>query len=79
MFGYAVKQVKIPNVRASGVTLRPHWNYVKTTACIIHSATGKGLPAEDEETISNIYDKGITFWTNASEVGNYEVDNSPTI
>ena len=79
MFGYAVKQVKVPNVRASGVTLRPHWNYVKTTACIIHSATGKGLPAEDEETISNIYDKGITFWTNASEVGNYELDNSPTI
>lgn len=79
MFGYAVKQVKIPNVRTSGVTLRPHWNYVKTTACIIHSVGGKGLPAEDEETISNIYDKGITFWTNASEVGNYSLDNSPTI
>lgn len=79
MFGYAVKQVKVPNVRASGVTLRPHWNYVKTTACIIHSASGKGLPAEDEETISNIYDNGITFWTNASEVGNYALDNSPTI
>ena len=79
MFGYAVKQVKVPNVRASGVTLRPHWNYVKTTACIIHSASGKGLPAEDEEAISNIYDNGITFWTNASEVGNYELDNSPTI
>lgn len=79
MFGYAVKQVKVPNVRASGVTLRPHWNYVKTTACIIHSATGKGLPTEDEEAISNIYDNGITFWTNASEVGNYELDNSPTI
>lgn len=79
MFGYAVKQVKVPNVRASDVTLRPHWNYVKTTACIIHSASGKGLPAEDEETISNIYDNGITFWTNASEVGNYALDNSPTI
>ena len=79
MYGYAVKQVKVPNVRASGVTLRPHWNYVKTTACIIHSASGKGLPAEDEEAISNIYDNGITFWTNASEVGNYELDNSPTI
>lgn len=79
MFGYAVKQVKVPNVRASGVTLRPHWNYIKTTACIIHSANGTGLPAEDEETISNIYDNGITFWTNASEVGNYSLDNSPTI
>ena len=79
MFGYAVKQVKVPNVRTSGVTLRPHWNYIKTTACIIHSATDKGLPAEDEEKISNIYDNGITFWTNPSEVGNYNLDNSPTI
>lgn len=79
MFGYAVKQVKVPNVRASGVTLRPHWNYVKTTACIIHPASGKGLPTEDEEAISNIYDNGITFWTNAHEVGNYNLDNSPNI
>lgn len=79
MFGYAVKQVKVPNVRTSGVTLRPHWNYVKTTACIIHPASGKGLPTEDEEAISNIYDNGITFWTNAHEVGNYNLNNSPNI
>lgn len=79
MFGYAVKQVKVPNVRASGVTLRPHWNYVKTTACIIHPVSGKGLPTEDEEAISNIYDNGITFWTNANEVGNYNLNNSPNI
>ncbi len=79
MFGYAVKQVKIPNVRASDVTLRPHWNYIKTTACIIHAVSGKGLPAEDEEAISSIYDNGITFWTHPTEVGNYSLDNSPTI
>lgn len=77
MFGYAVKQVKVPNVRQSGVTLRPHWNYVKTSACVIHPATGSGLPADDEDAIAGIYDNGITFWTSASEVGNYTLNNAP--
>ena len=78
MFGYACKQTKVPNVRTSGVTLRPHWNYVKTQDCVIHSATGKGLPADAEKNIASIYDKGITFWKYLSEVGNYSLDNSPS-
>ena len=77
MFGYAIKQVKVPNVRQSGVTLRPHWNYVKTQACIIHPASGKGLPSDDESKIAQIYNNGITFWTTISEVGNYSLNNSP--
>lgn len=79
MFGYAIKQTKVPNVRISGAKLRPHWNYIKTTACIIHAATDKGLPADDEDSIARIYDNGITFWTNANEIGNYSLDNSPVL
>lgn len=78
MYGYAVKQVKLPNIRNAGVTLRPHWNYIKTSSCIIHAASLSGLPADAESEIAKIYDKGITFWNSLAEIGNYTLDNSPT-
>ena len=77
MFGYAVKQLKVPNIKKAGAKLRPHWNYIKTLSCVIHSAAGKGLPAEDEEAIAKIYDKGITFWSTIGNIGDYSLDNSP--
>ena len=77
MFGYAIHQVKKPNIK-SGATLRPHWNYIKTTDCVIHAASDKGLPAHDEDLITKIFDKGITFWNNMSEVGDYSLNNSPS-
>lgn len=78
MFGYAIKEVKVPNIRNNGVTLRPHWNYIKTAGCIIHAASLSGLPADAESEIAKIYDKGITFWNSLAEIGNYTLDNSPT-
>ncbi len=68
-FGYATKITKIPNR-----TSRPHWNYVKTIGCTL---TGS-LPADTAKKICSIYDNGITFWKNGSEVGNYSLDNRPT-
>lgn len=67
MFGYAVHRVKKPNRNS-----RPHWNYVKTVGATI---TGS-VPADDMRKICEIYDKGITFWKNGSEVGQYNLDNS---
>ena len=67
-YGYAVDNVKVPNISA-----RPHWNYVKTHDCTI---TGS-VPADDMKKICNIFNSGITFWKNGSEVGNYSLDNSP--
>lgn len=52
-YGYATKQVKIPNVN-----VREHWTYVKTIGCTI---TGS-LPADDETEICKIFDNGITFF-----------------
>lgn len=52
-YGYATKQVKIPNVN-----VREHWTYVKTIGCTI---TGS-LPADDESKICSIFDSGITFF-----------------
>ena len=66
-YGYAVKRLKVPN-RVS----RPHWNYVKTLGCTI---TGS-VPADDAKKICDIYNSGITFWKNGSEIGNYSLDNT---
>lgn len=67
MFGYATRRCKIPNRNS-----RPHWNYVKTLGCTV---TGS-VPADDMRKICGIYDRGITFWKNGSEVGDYSLDNT---
>lgn len=72
MFGYAIHRVQTPNLSA-----RPHWTYIKTAnVCIL--AKTDGLPASDLAKICSIFDNGITYWRNASEVGNYALDNSPS-
>lgn len=67
-YGYATHRVKIPNRN-----VRPHWTYVKTIDINLES----NAPADDTNKIASIYDNGITFWANASEVGRYDLDNSP--
>ena len=67
MFGYAVNRCKKPNRNS-----RPHWNYVKTVGATV---TGS-VPADDMRKICDIYDSGITFWKNGSEVGQYNLDNT---
>lgn len=69
MFGYNTCTVKVPNTHS-----RPHWNYVKTIGCEIQGF----LPQEAANIIKAVYDKGVTFWKNGDEVGNYTLDNSPT-
>lgn len=66
MFGYKTNLVKIPNR-----VIRPHWNYVQT---INANVTGP-VPADDIAKIVGIYDRGITFWRNGNEVGDYTLDN----
>lgn len=87
MYGYATNRVKEPNifkyfVDNSGYYLRPHWNYIKTSGAIVHPRNWfgltSGLPAEAEKQISEILDKGITFWNDESRIGNYSLDNSAT-
>ena len=69
MFGYSTCTVKVPNTHS-----RPHWNYVKTIGCEIQGF----LPQEAANIIKAVYDRGVTFWKNGDEVGNYTLDNSPT-
>lgn len=67
-YGYATHRVKVPNRN-----VRPHWTYVKTIDINLES----NAPSDDTNKIASIYDSGITFWRNPSEVGNYSLDNSP--
>ena len=67
MYGYATNLVKVPNINS-----RPVWNYVQTEGCIV---TGN-VPADVLSTISDIFDHGITFWKNGSQLGNYGLADS---
>lgn len=69
MFGYQENHVFVPNIHA-----RQRWTYVQTGGCTI---TGNA-PAEDIAFIEQKFDNGITWWVNASEVGNYNLTN-PTL
>ena len=67
-FGYAQKIITTPNRNA-----RQEFTYLKTLGCAI---TGR-IPADDAKKISEIYDKGITWWKNPTNVGYYWVSNPP--
>ena len=66
-YGYATHRLKVPNRN-----VRPHWTYTKTVGCVVEGS----VPCDDMRKICNIYNTGITFWKNASEIGNYSLNNS---
>ena len=69
MYGYKTNRVKTPNIH-----VRQRWTYTKTIGCNLKGEA----PVDALKKIVSIYDNGITFWVNASEVGNYALSN-PTI
>lgn len=68
MYGYTINTVGKPNMNA-----RPHYTYVKTEGCNIKA----NIPVDSAHAIEQIFDNGIRFWKNLSEMGNYSLDNSP--
>ena len=67
MFGYKVNKVKVPNKAH-----RSRWWYTKTINVNIDGA----IPDVDMQKIKDAYNKGITFWRNASEIENYSLSNN---
>lgn len=67
MYGYKVNIVKTPSI-----TGRRYWNYVKTIDCNIEG----DVPQEDLLTVRNIFNKGCTFWHDATNMYNYNLTNS---
>ena len=72
MFGYATNKVKVPNLFNNTYT-RPNFYYVKTVGANIKGYANAAILKQ----ISDIFDKGITFWLSASNYGNYSVNNAP--
>lgn len=66
-YGYSCGRLKVPNIKS-----RPHWNYVKTSDCNVNG----NAPSDDIIAIKQIFNNGITFWKNGSEMFNYDLDNS---
>lgn len=82
LYGYAVENLKIPNVKDPNVTLRPCWNYVKTNGAVILPASNAGsansMTVDELQRIKEIFDKGVRFWMNPAKVGQYSSqDNAP--
>ena len=67
MFGYKVNTVKTPNSNH-----RSQWWYTKTIDVNIDG----NIPDEDIQKIKDCYNNGITFWKNASNIGNYSLSNA---
>ena len=67
MFGYKVNLVKVPNSNH-----RANWWYTKTIDVNIDG----DIPNNDMQKIKDCYNKGITFWKNASNIQNYSLSNN---
>ena len=73
LYGYATNLLKVPNIADKDYGFpRPYWCYTKTIGAEIVGA----MPTDDLKTVISIYDKGITFWRNGENVGDYSLDNS---
>lgn len=64
MYGYKINSVKIPNTH-----IRKHWTYTKVTSLNMIAS----IPQDAEEKIKDIFEDGIRFWKNPSEVGDFSV------
>lgn len=67
-YGYKINNWGKPNI-----TSRKRWNYVKTIGSCVKST---GIPVDDLKKIDSIYDNGITFWHEGTEIGDYFLINS---
>lgn len=67
MYGYAINQVKKPNLRN-----RPNWNYIKTIGANI---TGKNISQSDILALKNMFDNGVTLWHNPDNFLDYSKKN----
>lgn len=70
LYGYATHKVKTPNQH-----VRQNWTYTKTVGAQIIG----NMPADDKAVIADIFDKGITWWSNGDNLGNYGDMTNPVL
>lgn len=65
-YGYAINKVKKPNISS-----RAYWNYTKTNGCVLNG----GVPAQAKAELINMFDKGVRFWHEIQNIGNFNLPN----
>ena len=65
-YGYAIGRIETPNTH-----IRSHWTYIKTKGCTISA----NCPSTVKAHIQLLFDRGITWWANGDEVGDYSLNN----
>lgn len=68
MYGYKVNRIGIPSHDN-----REKWDYVKTVGCQLIAR----FPAMYAQRIKQLYDHGITFWHDKTNLFFYDTDNKP--
>lgn len=69
LYGYRVDTLKTPSFKN-----RPYFDYLKTRRVNISG----DIPAEDMTKLQALFDGGLTVWHDATQFGNYLVNNAPT-
>lgn len=68
LFGYSVNKLGTPCLKN-----RERYTFIKTRGANMVGS----IPSDDLEKIRSIFDNGVTWWVNASDIGNYYLDNKP--
>lgn len=63
VYGYAINRVDTPKMHITGRS----YCYTQTSNCDIHG----NIPSFDRVKIQSIFDRGVTFWTSLTNIGNY--------
>ena len=71
MFGYKI--LSINQLTHSSLHLRSRFTYIKTANMDIRG----NIPADDRSQICSIFDKGVRFWCEYTDVGNYDMTAKP--
>lgn len=67
-YGYSIRRTTTPNIKA-----RPHYTFIQTSGSDIQGV----IPADDKKKINDIFDRGVTFWRDYENFGDFTVDNTP--
>lgn len=70
-YGYPINN--IIQMDEYSITNRPHWTYIRTQACHFDTTN---VQKEYADEICEIFNRGVRFWKNYSEMGNLSLDNS---
>lgn len=74
-YGYAIHKIESPAIHN-----RENFTFIQTKGCIVRASANNeydACNAAARAKIAQIFDKGITFWVDNANVGNYKVRNKP--